>query len=99
MLQGSEGQRGRKPRLIEADREALDDPLRRCALPQPCAEAATAAAPVRSDPQRPRTIRQTGAEVDDLGRLVILQDARDLCGGLGIEVVRLAQQVPRQLFR
>src|SRR5215217_2132260 len=91
----------RGPVLVEAGREALDGPLTAAArFRQPCAESrdgggASALGPAAAADDA----AEPAAEVHDLGRLVILQNARDLCGGFGIEVVRLAQRVPRQLFR
>lgn len=38
-------------------------------------------------------------EADDLGSLVILQHARDQCRGVGVKLIRLAQEVPRQRLR
>nr|WP_294170637.1 hypothetical protein [uncultured Sphingomonas sp.] len=79
--------------MIEADREALDDPLTAAArFCQPCVEgrdgcAARALGPAAAADDT----AEPAAEVDDLGCLVILQNARDLCGGLGIEVVRPAR--------
>ena len=50
----------------------------------------TTAAP--DDPAEP------AAEIDDLGRLGILQDARDYRGCLGVEVSGLTQEIPGQLL-
>ena len=41
---------------------------------------------------------EAAAEIDDLGRLGILQDTRDDRGSLGIEVSGLPQEVPGQLL-
>ena len=57
----------------------------------------------RRDIRSPRRLRATAApddptepagEIDDLGRLGILQDARDHCGSLGIKVFGLTQEMP-----
>ena len=91
----------RCPVLVEAGREALNDPLTAAArFRQPCAEGrdgggASALGPAAAADD----VAEPAAEVHDLGRLVVLQNARDLCGGFGIAVVRLAQRVPRQLLR
>ena len=89
------------PVLIQTDGEALDDPhAAGTGVGQPSIEggddaglgrrAATATA---YDPTEPT------AEIDDLGCLGILQHTRDRSGGVGIEILRLAQEMPRQLLR
>ena len=83
--------------VLEAGGEALDDPhAAGTGVGQPGIEGGDeaglrlrAAAASENDPAEPP------AEVDDIRNLVILQHAPDRSGGLGIEIIRLAQEVPR----
>ncbi len=87
--------------LSEAAGEALDHPhTAGSGIAQPSVEGGgdarlgrRAAAAAADDPT------ESSAEVSDLGSLVILQHACDRSSGFSIEIVRLAQELPRQLLR
>ena len=82
--------------LTEADSKVLDDAdAAVLGVAQPFIERRD----IRSSRWRritaaPDDPAEAATEIDDLGRLGILQDARDHCGSLGIKVFGLTQEMP-----